>query len=349
MRLARVALITALLVRPALLAAGIGPAPIVIECSDSVGIPGGIALVTVTLAGDTQVVGTQNDLVYDDAVLSISRGECTINPDIGPGTGVNKDLQDNVLTDPPRLRGIVVSISNVNPIPSGALYSCPFHVAADAALGSYDIGNTNVIASDADGQRLPVTGGGCHVVVALPTATPTATPGCRDNSDCPSGEVCVDGHCLTATPTTTPTPPGFCNDDHDCPAGQVCVDHHCVTPTATPTPPGFCNEDHDCPAGQVCVDHHCVTPTPTPQCHDSSDCPSGEVCVDGMCVTATPTATPTKHKSGGGGGCSCEIDPGTPRSRMGDGLAVLLPALVVLLRWRSRRAARVTRAGTAPR
>jgi MYXO-CTERM domain-containing protein len=184
-------------------------------------------------------------------------------------------------------------------------------VNTDAPEGSYDLVNTNLIASTADGTRLPVNGGSCHIVVAVPTATPTPTPRCRTNDDCPSGEVCVDGTCVTATPTRTP--------------------------------PGFCNDDNDCPEGQVCVDHHCVTPTPTPQCHQDEDCPSGQVCVDGTCVTATPTVTPTntsKPKGNGGGGCSCEIDPGAPLARTSDVLAVLLPALVLLLRWRARRAHR---------
>jgi Cys-rich repeat protein len=275
------------------------------------------------------VVGTQNDLTFDDEVLSIQRGDCLINPEIGPGSTFDKELQRNVLSDPPRVRGIIVALDNVQPIPAGLLYTCSFRVAADAAEGSYAITNDNLVASTATGVRLSVEGESCNVVVAAATATPTPTPGCRTNEDCPDGQVCVDGECVTTTPTVTSTPT---------------VRSSTATSTATATPIGFCEDNEDCPPGQVCIDNMCVTVTPTPQCREDMDCPSGQVCVDGMCVTSTPTvtptATPTGRKKGGGDGCSCEIDPGAPPYQASDALAVLLPALVLLLRWRTRRAAR---------
>ena len=338
---ARIALLLALATVPAVATAG-DLAPVMINCADAVGVPGGTAAVAVSLVRDDEapVAGTQNDLGFDDTRFSIERGDCVINPDIGPGSEANKQLQQNVLTDPARVRAIIVSLDSVNDIPSGLLYTCAFHVAAGTPEGEYELSNTNLVASTADGTRLPVDGAGCRIVVTAATVTPTPTPRCRENTDCPPDQVCIDGECVTPTPT----PPGFCNDNDDCPPGQVCVDHQCVTPTPTPTPPGFCNDNDDCPPGQVCVDHQCVTPTPTPQCRENTDCPSGQVCVDGTCVTATPTPTPTitptaTRKSGGGGGCNCEIDPDAPVGQMSDGLAVLLPALLLLLRWRSRRVA----------
>ena len=98
----------------------------------------------------------------------------------------------------------------------------------------------------------------------------------------------------------------------------------------------------DCPDGQVCVNNHCVTPTPTPRCRTNNDCPDGQVCVDGMCEQATPTATPTTtvHHGGGGGGCNCEIDPNAGAWETSHLLAMLLPALVLILRWRAGRATR---------
>jgi len=307
---------------------------VVIGCDGTSTSPGGQATVHITLqhTDDEPVAGTQNDLGFDTTIFSIQVSDCVINPAIGPGTDPNKTLSAAVLKS--SVRAIVVSFDNTNVIPSGDLYTCTFHVADSAALGTYQILNTNQVAGTGTGQRLPVTGTDCAVSIG---PTPTPTPKCRQNSDCPSGEVCVNGTCVTPTPTATPV--GFCNGDNDCPPGEVCVDHHCVTPT----PIGFCNSDEDCPDGQVCVDHHCVTPTPTPQCRSNEDCPSGQVCVDGSCVTATPTPplpTATVKKSGGGGGCNCEIDPHAPVPLTSDLLAVLLPALVVLLRWRARRAPR---------
>ena len=342
MHAARIAMLLAFATAPVAAWAG-QPIPVMINCADAVGIPGGTASVTVSMIreGEALVVGTQNDLTFDDALFSIQRGDCVINPDIGPGTSFDKNIQQNVLADPPRVRALIVSLNNFTTIPPGLLYTCPFRVAADAPEGTYDIGNGNFVASTENGTRLPVSGNSCHIAVAAATQTPTPTPRCRENTDCPSGQVCVDGECVTATPT--PTPIGFCEDNNDCPPGQVCVNHQCVTPTPTPvaptrtnTPIGFCNDTEDCPPGQVCLNHECVTPTPTPQCRENPDCPSGQVCVDGTCVTATPTVTPTltPKRSSGGGGCNCEIDPQAPASRTSDVLAVLLPALVLLLRWR---------------
>lgn len=330
MHAARFAMLFALATVPVLASAGPPPPPVMINCTDAVGVPGGTASIEITLVrdGEALVVGAQNDLTFNDEVLSIQRGDCVINPDIGPDSPVDKTLQQNVLSDPPRVRGIIVSLENVLPIPPGLLYTCPFRVAADAAEGTYEIGNGNFVASTANGTRLPVGGDSCNVVVTAATVTPTPTPRCRTNEDCPDGQVCVDGECVNPTPTVTSTPT---------------VRSATATPTATPI--GFCEDNDDCPPGQVCVNNMCVTVTPTPQCHEDMDCPSGQVCVNGNCVTSTPTATPpvtptATKKKGGGGGCSCEIDPGAAPYQASDVLVVLLPALVLLLRWRTRRAIR---------
>jgi MYXO-CTERM domain-containing protein len=280
----------------------------VIACGDVTAVQGGPATVTISLEveGDEVIAGTQNDLQFDAAVFSVSTDDCTINPAIGPDTDADKDLNTSLLPgEPPALRNLVVALDNTNPIPSGALYTCTFHVAADATVGEHVLTNVNVRASNPGGMVVPTTAGNCAVMVRE-APTPTPTPRCDNDEDCPSGEVCVNGNCVTATPTNTPI--GFCTDNEDCPEGQVCVNHMCVTPTPTRTPIGFCTDNEDCPTGQVCVNNMCVT------------------------------VTPTRKKSGGGGGCSCEIDPGARGGRSGDVLAVLLPALILALRWRRRRA-----------
>ena len=278
-----------------------------IACGEVTAQQGGDAVVEVSLevTGDEQVAGMQNDLTYDPAVFAIQDADCVINPAIGPDSALGKELgTNNALMNPPRLRNLLVSLDNVDPIPSGLLYTCTFRVAADATPGDYVLDNINQRASDPQGVVVPTTASNCKVRVD-PAPTPTATPRCRTNEDCPAGEVCVDGECVVATPT--PTPIGFCEDDNDCPAGQVCVNNRCVTPTPTRTPIGYCTDSEDCPAGQVCVNNMCVTPTPT------------------------------KNKGGGGGGCSCEIDPRTRGGRdAGDVLAVLLPAMLLALRYMRR-------------
>jgi MYXO-CTERM domain-containing protein len=307
----------------------------IIACGSVEAPQGGTATVEISLQveGDEVVAGVQNDLEFDPAVFGIAPADCVINPAIGPDTAADKRLSTSLpLGTSGLLRNLVVALDNSNPIPSGALYTCAFDVQSTAPVGEHTLVNTDAVASSPSGERYPTTLGNCTIVVRE-APTPTPTPECDDDEDCPEGQVCVDGSCVAATPT--PTPVGFCRDDEDCPEGQVCVDHRCVTPTPTRTPIGYCTDDEDCPAGQVCVNNMCVTPTPTPTpigfCTDDEDCPEGQVCVNNMCVAVTPT----RKKSGGGGGCSCEIDPGAG-SRRGDLLAVLLPALMLALRWRRR-------------
>ncbi|MFN8643864.1 MAG: hypothetical protein U0802_20215 [Candidatus Binatia bacterium] len=307
----------------------------VIACGSVEGPQGGTATVTIELQleGDDVVAGVQNDLTFDPEIFSIRADDCAINPAIGPDTAADKRLSTSLPpAGPTRVRNLVVALDNVNPIPTGALYTCAFRIAAGAPLGAQTLANVNVRASDPDGGVVPTTAGDCTVVVRQ-APTPTPTPECDDDQDCPSGEVCVNGRCVTATPTNTPI--GFCRGDQDCPRGEVCVNNMCVTPTPTRTPIGYCTGDDDCPAGQVCVNNMCVTPTPTRTpigyCTGDEDCPSGQVCVNNMCVAVTPT----RKKSGGAAAAACEVDPGAG-SRSGDALAVLLPALLLALRWRRR-------------
>lgn len=303
----------------------------VIACGATSAPQGGTATIEITLEpeGDEQVAGTQNDLEFDPAAFAITATDCVVNPAIGPGTTPNKTLSTSTLPpgdpDPTLVRNILASFDNTEPIPAGTLYTCTFRVAEDAELGDHTLINANAIASSPTGERYPVTPGDCTITVHE-APTPTPTPQCTDDQDCPSGQVCIDGECVAATPT----PIGYCTDNEDCPEGQVCVDNRCVTATPTQTPIGYCTDNDDCPDGQVCIDNRCTafTPTPIGYCTDDTDCPDGQVCVDNMCTTP---------KRKGGGGCSCEIDPGAGDSRAADLLAVLLPALMLVLRRRMRR------------
>ncbi len=76
------------------------------------------------------------------------------------------------------------------------------------------------------------------ITLPEPPSDPNLPPKCSDNTDCPSGYVCVDGYCV----------PG-CDDTRDCPAGYTCVDGACIQ---------TCSTDKDCGKGYVCVDGQCV-------------------------------------------------------------------------------------------
>ena len=207
-----------------------------IDCGSTTAAGGGVAAVAVTLTNDpkTAVAGMQNDLEFDDAILTLDLTNCTINPNIGPGTDADKSLENSLLADPARVRNIIVALENVNPIPDGELYTCAFEVDPEAPLGDVILENTRLVASDPQGNRLSVMGTDCSITIVE----------CVDDADCPNGEVCVDGTCVDATPTPTPTPE--CTDDNDCPPGQVCVDGRCVDTTPTPTPTFFSTGSGGC-------------------------------------------------------------------------------------------------------
>src|SRR3990170_2211908 len=67
--------------------------------------------------------------------------------------------------------------------------------------------------------------GGCN---SAPSPRDGCKPQCYTNSDCPSGDICVNGSCRSAPPQPTPTP--GCTSDADCPNGLVCVSGVCELP-----------------------------------------------------------------------------------------------------------------------
>ncbi len=338
-----------------LLSAASSPA-VLLECDPATGPAGGTATLTVRFSADPDetVGGTQNDLTFDSSrILTQMPGgtapNCSISPDIGPGTVPDKRLARSFINDDAgQVRAIVFSQENREPIPPGSLYSCVFELAADAEGEEIGIGLVDAVVSDPAGDRLPATTAPCSIVVTEPLPTPTPPGFCEDDDDCPEPQVCVDNRCAT------PTPPGFCTDDQDCPPDQVCVDERCATRTPTPTPDGFCREDDDCDGG-VCIDNRCATPTPEGYCEDDDDCPEGETCIDNRCTAPSPTpegfcrddddcaegeicidercATPTP-KRGGGGGCGCSVEPDPP---LEIAFNLFLAALPAVWLWRRRR------------
>jgi hypothetical protein len=140
-----------------------------------------------------EVVGVQNDIAFDPAVLSV--GLCS------PGPAINKQIGFNLIPSDcadtgtcTTLRVLVFSPINLDPIPDGTLlYFCDVLVQADAPLGRSPLHIERVVAADARGRRLPASGIDGDILVVLPSPTPTptatATP-CDPLLGCP-----------TATPT----------------------------------------------------------------------------------------------------------------------------------------------------
>ena len=280
---------------------------ITVTVAGGTGARGGTAQMTIALSGDEgQAVGAGLFLDFSSTLLSLtpstdcamdSRLASTHTPAILPvqpcGAGLTC-LDFEVGTTPP----------NLNLVGNGNLFTCTFHIAADAPLEPIplNIEPDSVVVGGCTSQpcthivQLPATGvGGAITVIEAATPTPTATPKpCTISADCPEGSVCL--------PPSQVCGPQECNDQSDCPADSVCKK---VDDTGTCTALPGCTKDADCPQGI------CVTPPGActiVTCSTENPCPTppDRVCVDGICApaptpavtaTATPTPTPTPSKT----------------------------------------------------
>ncbi len=176
-----------------------------INCHPAIGVPGGIAAVRVVLTSGpaVEVAGVQNDLIFDTAIFGIDPAECAINPDIGPDSGPDKELSNRLLAGGGAVRNLILSLYNVDPIPDGELYTCYFSVSPDAPLGSFEILNTKLVASDPNGDQLPVGGTNCEVTIVEPSPTGTATDTSTRTLTATATKTGTVTPTLVATPTLT--------------------------------------------------------------------------------------------------------------------------------------------------
>jgi hypothetical protein len=139
--------------------------------------------VTLTTAGEL-VAGVQADIAFDSlntplAATGTGRPDCMVNPDIDKSATA-------FAFQPPgcsgssctAFRALVLSFSNVDPIPDGSvLYTCNVDISPGAAAGSYPLAVSNVGMSTPDGQAIASAGTDGEIIVAgAPPPTPTATP-----------------------------------------------------------------------------------------------------------------------------------------------------------------------------
>ena len=133
--------------------------------SADVAQPGDVAEVCVTLDGEGQeVAGTQNDLVWDGTCATFL-DECRVDPATG------KDLNGRIQgSEDFRYRALVLSLTDVDPIPDGGLYCCDFQV--EAAAGSCcAVEVVNAGGSDPQGNALPLDAGPPAQLCVEPTAS----------------------------------------------------------------------------------------------------------------------------------------------------------------------------------
>ena len=120
---------------------------------------------------------------------------------------------------------------------------------------------------------------------------------CLNHSDCDSG-VCTSGYCLgganSALPEHSP-----CKNNAQCISGKLCVDGGCVPAEEVLLPDELqenapCENNAQCISGKLCQDGGCVPaedvlfPDGEPQenspCSNDAQCISGKVCQNNECV-----------------------------------------------------------------
>jgi len=269
-----------------------------IEIGSAAGRPGEAVNVEVSLLSKgASTAGIQNDILFDHAGLAPTESpRCRINPDIGHGSdscveepprGACKTLLTN-LDDCPqaagcprnseglqRLRGLVLSTQNVNPVPDGVLYFCTFTIAADTPPDTrLALDCWNPATSDPDGNALVTACAGGEIRVLPPAAaiapagSGSAAPeafnpslrcsaGERDGTPCDRPGDCPGGACAVLE--------SVCNGGEDdgllceCPGGRCSASLAC---SADPShgvcrggenDGGCCSPTASCAEGKPCV------------------------------------------------------------------------------------------------
>lgn len=128
--------------------------------------PGDTPDVCVSLAdNDGNVSGVQVDLFWDSSCLTVDRTSgdqpaCIVNRE------TRRSLNARVLSSG-QVRVLLLSLTDATPMPASVrqLFCCQFRVSRQAAGRTCGINMSNVIASNAAGQRVPISGVPGSIVV----------------------------------------------------------------------------------------------------------------------------------------------------------------------------------------
>lgn len=168
------------------------------------GSPANISVILETTDNE-EVVAVQNRLSYDATFLSVASSD-EARPSCRVPAGLEKEASAFGFRGPcsvetgicSSLQAVIVSLTNFDPIPSGAvLYQCDVVPSLDTLPGSYRIHLAEVLYSSGNGTDRPGTGIGGDLLVLDPSP-PTPT------------------HTATTTPTPVPTRPSFDVGDANC-------------------------------------------------------------------------------------------------------------------------------------
>ena len=137
-------------------------AAVTLEVGSASTTAGSVAEIAVRMqtGANEQIAATQNDIVYDPSVVTVTRADCRMNPNIDKTLNVG-------FPSPNSIRIIIISLERSDPIPqSDILYTCAFHVGPDAPGGNIALNITNVGASDPQGKKIGASGIGGTIFVS---------------------------------------------------------------------------------------------------------------------------------------------------------------------------------------
>lgn len=194
----------------------VGDGPVVVHVGSAAGGPGDTVSFDVTLeAPAVSVAGVQVDISFDPntpvAAAGSGQPDCAVNP------AIHKSATAFAFQPPgctpgfscTGFRSVVLSLSNVEPIPDGALmFNCNVAIQPSAPGGSYPLVSFNAFASDPAGTSLSTGATDGEIDVgSFPTPTISSTPtiGSPTATGVTTATATRTSHTATATRTPTAT------------------------------------------------------------------------------------------------------------------------------------------------
>lgn len=189
----------------ALLAVGAPAYAATLYLSSATAVQGQSSKICVSLEdGENEIAGLQTNLVWDDTCMTPSDARRLCKANAASGKSVQTALQGRGV-----LKAIVISFSDVNPIPDGEVFCCEFLAIGGEGQRCLGVRMENIIGSTDKGMRIDgiIAGnvGGFTILGGAPWVPPTQVTsgaergsgggGCAMSSGARSG----DGVFLIAT------------------------------------------------------------------------------------------------------------------------------------------------------
>jgi hypothetical protein len=154
------------------------PGTVAIDVGIVAGSAGATVSVPVTLDADgLAVAGVQNDITFNSLTPIAATGagtpDCAVNPDTGKSLYTAfRPAGCTPGATCTGIRALVLSLTDLSPIPDGVLYTCTVTIAPEAPAGTYPLINSTLGSSDPLGTAQPVTGADGAIIVSEPPDPP---------------------------------------------------------------------------------------------------------------------------------------------------------------------------------